>query len=228
LKLINQSEHHLVRGRVQQTAEAAGADPSKAAHSIGRHLLKGAPGARGLGVPAEEFRDRFLDAPGAVNSGWAGKGEMALLLSELLNSDIGQFALGALDRGANRIAVHYLNAGKLAALTGHVKMNESRVTVVPAQEVITMKDIFNKKTGALIKSIPAKQTIPGSKSAKVLAKDVAVVNAVLDRHGQGLHLQTLFPSSEAAESYADWRIGGVEIRAAFVHGKVVERVTPAT
>src|SRR5215469_356266 len=125
LKMINQSEHLVVRGGARGTATAMGVDDDYTAHSISRHLLKGSPGALGGGVASDTFRDRFLGSPENKNSGWAGKGDMALLLSEALNSDVGQHALKQLDIGVSRVMIHYLNLGKLRALTRDAKMKEA-------------------------------------------------------------------------------------------------------
>src|SRR5690606_16973203 len=131
--LINRSEALAVRNGVRGTASALGVEDKHTAHTIGRHLVKGSPGALGLGIEFSAFRDRFLEAPDNLSSAWAGKGEMAILLCELLNSDIGQLALGHLDRGVHRVMVHYLNLGKLAGLfgglAGKTKFLESKVKV---------------------------------------------------------------------------------------------------
>lgn len=230
LKLINQSESYLVRGGKRQTPSQAGEDEDKGAHSIGRHLLKGAPGARGLGIGYEEFRDRFLNSPENLSSAWIGKGEMAILLCELLNSDVGQLALQQLDNGVRRVVVHYLNQGKLKnlfyGLAGKARFKESEIIVTPASQKIVLKDIYNSKTGAFIKQIQQTVTIPKSSVAQVKAKDIASVNAVLDRYGSNLHLQTLYPSSEAATSYAEWRVGSVQVIAAFDKGTLITRMAP--
>lgn len=148
LRLINRSEHLAVRDGVRGTAAALGVPDDKVAHSLSRHLLKGSPGALGEGVASNEFRDRFLDAPENRNSGWLGKGEMALLLCEALNSNIGQHALRQLDRGVGRIMIHYLNLGKLRALIGSAKLTESSYDVTPAREVIVLEPVVNTRTGA--------------------------------------------------------------------------------
>jgi hypothetical protein len=234
LKLINQSEGLLVRNGMRSTPGSIGVDDSYGAHAVGSHLLKGAPGALGGGIEHDAMANRFLNSPtdgsgnAMLNSAWKGKGEMALLLCELLNSAIGQLALRAMDKGARRAVVHYLNLGKLAALYNiggnSLKMQQSRIHVTPPSEILVEKT-FTPKTGpAIIKQI--KQKLPGSKKAQLEAVDVACVNAVLDRYGDKLHLQTLFPSSEAAASYAEWSFGGVKIIAVIDNGKVMEKLVP--
>lgn len=239
LKLINSSEALAVRNNKRGTATALGVEDKHTAHTIGRHLVKGAPGSRGLGIPFTEFRDRFLDAPDNLSSAWAGKGEMAILLCELLNSDIGQLALKQLDCGVHRVMVHYLNLGKLAGLfgglAGKVKFQESKVTVTPAEELVTMVPIINSKTNQPVldgtgapKMKPQKTVIPRKVVANAKAKDIASANAVLDRFGTSLHLQTFFPSSDAAASYAEWRIGVVGMVASFDrHGALLTRMLPS-
>jgi hypothetical protein len=237
LKLINQSESFLVRGGARTTPAAAGTDEKYGAHTIGRHLLKGAPGALGLGVPMTEFRDRFLNSPDNLSSAWAGKGEMAILLCELLNSDMGQLALEQLDKGVHRVMVHYLNLGKLGALfdglAGSVKFQESQIKVTPASEIVVLEPIINSKTNqpVLVNGVPKTRPktipVPRMAVADVKAKQIASVNAVLDRFGSSLHLQTFFPSSDAAVSYAEWRVGGVGIVAAIdKNGKLLTKMQP--
>lgn len=233
LKLINQSEHLAVRGGVRGTAAAMGVDDDKVAHTISRHLLKGSPGALGQGVASDTFRDRFLDSPDTKNSGWAGKGEMALLLCEALNSEIGQHALRQLDKGIGRVMIHYLNLGKLALITGKVKLKESSYNVTPARDIVTLVPIMNTRTNTPIldktgtpRTRPETKTIPRSVVGKVTAQDIASVNAVLDRFAGGeLHLQTFFPSTESKESYAEWTLGMVKITAAFERGALLSKAS---
>jgi len=233
LRMINRSEGLAVRNGVRGTGESLGVDTQYTAHTISRHLLKGSPGALGQGVDFATFRDRFLGSPESRNSGWAGKGEMALLLCEALNSVIGQHALAQLDRGVGRVMVHYMNLGKLAALTGRVGLKESSYVVTPAQKIVTLVPIVNPKTGEPImkngvqKLKPETTNIPRSVSAKVTSADIASVNLVLDRFGASeLHLQTFFPSSEASESYAEWMLGMMRILAAYDGKNILTRMMP--
>jgi hypothetical protein len=232
--MINRSEGLVVRNGVRGTGAALGVDDDYTAHTVSRHLLKGSPGARGAGVDFATFRDRFLGSPENRNSGWAGKGEMAILLCEALNSAIGQYALSQLDKGVGRVMVHYLNLGKLAALTGRVALKESSYAVTPAQEIVTLVPIMNTKTkqpimvNGVAKTKPEVKKIPRSVAAKVTAADIASVNLVLDRFGSGeLHLQTFFPSSEASASYAEWTLGMMRILAAYDGSKMLTRMMPA-
>jgi hypothetical protein len=223
LKLINSSERLAVRAGVRGTAADLGVDGHHTAHTIGRHLLKGSPGALGQGVDHDVFRDRFLASPESKNSGWAGKGEMALLLCEALNSEVGQYAMRQLDGGASRVVIHYLNLGKLKFLTGKAKLKETSYDVTPAREIVVLEPIINTKTNApvidtktgLPKTKPNKTIIPRVVTGKVTAADIAAVNVVVDAFGAGeLHLQTFFPSSEATESYCEWKVGMVTTVAA--------------
>jgi hypothetical protein len=234
LKLINKSEHLVVREGRRGTAADFGVDDDYTAHTVSRHLLKGSPGALGQGVANDVFRDRFLGSPENKNSGWAGKGEMALLLSEALNSEVGQFGLGQFDKGVSRVMIHYLNLGKLRVLTGGVKLKEASYDVTPAKEIIAMEPIINSKTNlpiidpktGLTKTKPVKTITPRTVTGKVTAADIASVNVILDRFGAGeLHLQTFFPSSEASESYCEWMLGMVKIVAANDHGKWLTRAS---
>ena len=227
LKLINQSESLVVRNAVLGNATTMGVEDKYVAHTIGRHLVKGSPGALGLGVPLAEFRDRFLNAPDNVNSAWAGKGEMAIILCELLNDQAGQYALGLLDGGVGRVVVHYLNAGKLAALHKNAKFKESIVTVIPASTQLIDVAIMNPKTNQPVmvngvpKTVQRSVTTPKQASASVKAADIASVNAVLDCYGQSsLHLQTFYPSSEMVTSYVEWNVGTLSKVATFDGGFV--------
>jgi hypothetical protein len=236
LKLINQSEGLVVRNRVRNTGAALGVDDSKTAHTIGRHLIKGSPGALGKGIPMAEARDRFLEAPDNVNSVWAGKGEMAVLLCELLNSDVGQQALAVMDNGVSRVVVHYLNLGRLAGLfgglVGQSQLRESRIVVTPASEALVQVAVMNTKTNQpiLVKGVPKMitKTIVTPKKAvgNIKACDIVTVNAVLDRFGNSLHLQTFYPSTEAVESYAEWRVGGISLVGYFSGGKFQTKMVP--
>ncbi len=236
LKLINQSEGLVVRNRVRNTGAALGVDDSKTAHTIGRHLIKGSPGALGKGIPMADARDRFLEAPDNVNSVWAGKGEMAILLCELLNSDVGQQALAVMDSGVSRVVVHYMNLGKLAGLfgglAGQAQLRESRITVTPPMEALVQEVVINSKTNQpiLVKGVPKmitkKIVTPKKAVGEIKARDIVTVNAVLDRFAHSLHLQTLYPSTEAVDSYAEWRVGGISVVGYFSGGRFQTRMTP--
>ncbi|MFO0740397.1 MAG: hypothetical protein U0270_31160 [Labilithrix sp.] len=235
LKLINRSEHLVVRGGVRDTTAKLGAEEKHGAHTIGRHLIDRLPtkpgerpaasGSLGKGVKFDDFRDRFLNAPENKSSAFAGKGEMAILLCELLNSDVGQYALRLLDRGTGRVVVHYFNERKLAGLfnglAGKATFQESTIVVTPAKEKLEavllwkadkVTPVIDPKT-QLQKQILKKVVTPKSSVADVKAESIVAVNAVLDRfdNGRGLHLQTFYPSSEAVSSYCEWTIGVVTL-----------------
>lgn len=211
IKIVNASE-----GKLGTTG--------KAAHAIAEHLMRGAPGAvlygvaeslakggvrmSSVGVTKDDFRDRFKESPGTANSGWLGKGDMALLLCELLNSDVGQEALGGLDSGAQRVEVHYLNEKKMAKLfgaLGAVGMKQSQWSITPAKNESVTKTVVNKKGETV--TFQAKQTTPKVVTSSVKAVDLASIHAVLDAISGNLHLQTLFPDNQTIESHAKWRLG---------------------
>jgi hypothetical protein len=235
IKLINQSEGRMVRNNKITTPAMAGEPGDRAAHSIGRHLLAGSPGGLGLGIGQDDFANRFLSNPlddegrARASSVWIGKGEMAILLCELLNSDCGQIGLKALDQGAKRVFVHYINLGKLSNLYsrfGALKFNESTIAITPSSEILEDKTFHNPKTGVdIIKKV--KRRIPEVRKSNVTAKEIGAINAVIDRFSSGLHVQTLYPSGDAVASYAGWSIGGVEITAwADTKGKVQQKLSP--
>jgi uncharacterized protein YbcI len=114
----------------------------------------------GHGVSVTDFRDRFLDVPDNVSSVWLGKGDMSMLLCELLNSRIGQAALNKLDLGARRIAVHYLNLKALSHMTGNLTMQESNIHVTPASETFTDVEYRNPNTGQLMNTVRKMTVIP--------------------------------------------------------------------
>ena len=211
IKIVNQSE-----GKVGSTG--------KAAHAIAEHLMKGSPGAvlygvaeslakggvrvNNVGISKDDFRDRFKESPGTANSGWLGKGDMSLLLCELLNSDVGQEAMGALDTGVQRVEVHYLNEKKMAKLfggLGAVGMNQSNWLVTPAKTEMVTKSVVNKKGDTV--TFQARVTTPKVVTPSVKATDLASIHAVLDNMAGRLHLQTLFPDNQTVESHAKWRLG---------------------
>jgi hypothetical protein len=211
IKMINESE-----GKLGSTG--------KAAHAVAEHLMKGAPGAvlfsqalsaakggvrmESVGIGSDGFRDRFKDSPGTANSGWLGKGDMALLLCELLNSDVGQEAMGALDSGVQRVEVHYLNLKKMAKLfggLGNVDMKHSNWLVTPATSKMEPQTTTNKKGDTV--TFMKKVTTPKQVNSLVKTVDLASIHAVLDAMGGRLHLQTLFPDNQTIESHAKWRFG---------------------
>lgn len=226
IKLINRSEDFLVRGGRLQTPASAGEQSKNGAHGIGRHLLASGPGALGKGVSTADFRDRFLNAADKVSSVWLGKGDMTILLCELLNSRIGQAALRKLDLGVHRVVIHYLNQKAMAHLTGSVSMQQSTIQVTPARKILTDFKIFNKHNGEYIKTIKKPSTIPEVRRGIVKDVEIGMVHAVLDRHSAGLHIQTLFPSSEMAESSMDWSIGRMSMRGAYIGDTLIERALP--
>lgn len=236
LKLINQSEGLMVRNRTRMTPLVANEPAKRSAHAIGRHLLKNSPGALGLGVEGDDFKDRFKNSPtyddGAsrFSSVWLGKGDMAVLLCETLNSQIGQAALGALDRGVKRVAIHYLNEGKLASLfdglVGSTRMSMSEILITPEQTVMEWREFHNHKKGTTIrKQLPKK--IPESRDAQVSAEKIASIHLVLDAFSDGIHVQTLYPSHEASPSTAEWQIGNIKVLALIGSGgKIEEHISP--
>lgn len=230
IKIVNQSE-----GKLGTTG--------KAAHAIAEHLMKGSPGAvsydmarsqaeggvqmNSAGIGASAFLDRFKEAPGTANSGWLGKGDMAVMLCEVLNSEVGQEALGALDGGVQRVEVHYLNEKKLAKAfggLGGVGMKQSLWTLTPATSVMVTKTAVNKKGETV--SYKAKQTTPKSVDGAVKALDLTTIHAVLDGIDGRLHLQTLFPDNNTVESHAKWRLGtGTMTVTIGTNGKPVSKLT---
>jgi hypothetical protein len=159
LKLINKSEGKLVRDGVQRDPTPDEKLKGVQAHSVGRHLVKDAPGGLGHGAARDQIRDRFLGDPyDDMSSGWLGKGDMSILLCELLNSAVGQAGLGALDNGAGRVAIHYVNEGKLArlfgGLAGQIRMlsGEIRVSAV-APTLLYHEGDRNPKKGQIRKVV---------------------------------------------------------------------------
>lgn len=220
IKLINESEGNLVRNRTRSTPAEVGEIAAHGAHAMSQHLVKGAPGSLGHGVASDTARDRFVNNPTyddgspRFNSIWLGKGDMSILLCETLNSPIAQEALGALDRGVHRVAIHYLNLGKLAGLfsgLGKVGVKVSEVAVTPEHYITEQKSFFNPKQNITITK-DIRRRIPVSRVANLRLEDIAAVHTVLDAFGDGLHVQTLYASHEAVPDNAGWRIGAVNIK----------------
>lgn len=215
IRLINKSEgSSLSNGARKPDTEHGG-------HAIGRHLVQTFSGGNYNSAPYERFRNRFVNNPinsdgtAMLSSAWAGKGDMALLLCELLNSKIGQLALAKLDNTIPRIFIHYLNEQRLRALYGNLHMLESRVAVTPESTVTVNEDIYNKKTNEFIKTLTKTVKIPRSADGKVKPQLIASMNALLTTDGKSLHLQTFFPSTDASSSYAEWSTGDVKNASAF-------------
>jgi|GEM_PF-5294459 len=244
LKLINQSE-----GR----AGISG----KGAHAVSRHLLQGTPGA-GLwnpgagtfdpkGASGTFVRDRFVndptDADGSYrkSSAWMGKGDMAVMLTDLLNSAIGQAALEALDAGADRVSVNYVNEGKLSRHFGGFKMRSGEIDHLYASKLqfktTTLKDSLGKpvfvdpadKSKGVVKILKEVVKSQWRGYGMLKDRDVVGINAVLDKISGGtLHLQTLYPSMELSGSAAGYSLGTMKVTLSVQAGKIVKLVEPAS
>jgi hypothetical protein len=212
LKLINESEGKMVRAGVQR-APADPAEAAKSAHSIGRHLLRGSPGAgAGQGVGHDTFKSRFEATPfyddGSLrkNSGWKGKGDMAIALCDLLNSNLGQAALAALDGGAERVVINHVNVGAVHKMTGKEPAMVTAMLTTYAAPIF----VLNHPEAIARRGLPrVKEILPRMGVTSYMRdRDIVAVTAVLDRHGTSLHLQTLYPNDEFhGAGSASWKIG---------------------
>lgn len=203
IKILNESE-----GR----AGVSG----KAAHAISRHLRNSATGGRHTGVSKETFANRFADDPfdehgnQRQNSGWLGKGDMSILLCELLNSAYGQHALGGLDQGAQRASVqYYFKHGKDFHGNAFDGASAEFRIAATAPTIVRHNDHPNNPLRGQIRSI----TINKPKVTGVVRmKDVLGAVAVLDNLGGTLHLQTFFPLFEATSpASAEYQQGVVKV-----------------
>jgi hypothetical protein len=218
LKILNQSEGLVVRSRIRR----APLQDESPAHTFARHLMYAGHYGKGESYKKmspqaglEGIRDRFINAPTNVSSGWFRKGDMAVRLVELLNSDIGQEALGLLDRGVRRVAVHYRNRAvmKLAIKGGNVfdpKHASATYDVTPETKKAVPHDIFNKK-GEFIKTIMKMETVPKKVTPVLHHANVVGVHVVLEKFGSdGLHVQTFFPSAALDMECIDYEVGTVK------------------
>ncbi len=201
LKILNRSE-----GRAGISGQLA--------HAIKRHLRNSATGGQHTGVSKEVFARRWeanpIDEDGnyRVNSGWLGKGDMALLLCQLLNSECGGFGLEALDRGVQRVTVrHYFRDATDFfgnQLTGAVA--ELRVSA-NAPTLVYHDNHPNNPLRGQIRSITIN---PPTYKGVIRMKDVMGAVAVLDNLGGELHLQTFYPLfASSGPACAEYQQGGV-------------------
>lgn len=222
MKILNQSEGLVVRSRVRRAPR----DDESPAHTFGRHLMFGGHYGKGSGYAKMSpsagvagIRDRFLQSPtdgsgnSIVSSGWFKKGDMVVRLTELLNSDLGQVGLRLLDRGVRRVAVHYRNRGLMKLSVGgnnlfDPKHASASYTVTPATTKHVPQDIYNKKTGALIKTIMKPVTVPKTVTPVLDDRKVVGIHAVLEKFdSDGLHVQTFFPSLDLDMECIDYEVG---------------------
>lgn len=220
LRLINESEGQIVRDANRRQPNKDEIADELYAHAMGRHLVSsgllgasqgGGPSGPQAGLAA--IRDRFLSAPTNVSSGWFRKGDMAVRLCELLNSRIGQAALAELDKGVNRVAIHYVNKNKMGTGLFNPKHASASYQVTPATETMVTKSVtFQSKTGPVIKNITQKVKTPMSVKPVLKSEDVVGIHAVIDRVGtNGIHLQTLFPSATLDADSADYCVGDLKM-----------------
>lgn len=201
IKIINQSEKRQgVSG--------------KEAHAISRHLRNSATGGNHDGVELGIFLKRWEDNPYSdsgetrINSGWLGKGDMALLLSNLLNSPVGQAALGGLDASATRASVtaYFSDAQDFFGNRFGGAVAELRTMIQAPIFKYHAVHPKNPYSGQL-KSIKVQK----AKHKGVLRmRDIVGAVAVLDDLGGTTpHLQTFYPLFyKVGNSFSEYAIGG--------------------
>lgn len=195
IKLLNGSE-----GKAGRSSELA--------HSMSRHLrqsprLKSA-GEKPLhqGVDADVFARRFENNPlnddgsDRINSGWLGKGDMAMLLCRLLNSPAGRSGLAGLDApatraGAKRVMVqaYFTSATDLSGTKFSGARAEMRTSTV-APTITRHGDDPRNPLHGQIRTIRMNRPVH---RGVIRRKDIVGAVAVLDNVGDSLHIQTFYP-----------------------------------
>jgi hypothetical protein len=205
IKFLNKSE-----GQPGMSGEAAHAMAMHLRHSPGPDSR----GAQGLhqGVGAGKFAKRFQDNPiddngnYRINSGWLGKGDMAILLSQLLNSPAGQSGLAGLDSHATRVVVQTyfsdardFHGKKLGGAVAEIRTSPSAPTL--SYHAINPQ---NPLSGQLRSVKINKPTHIGV----IRMKDIVGAVAVLDKVAGGLHVQTFYPLFTVnGQAQAEYKIG---------------------
>ncbi|MCA8906898.1 MAG: hypothetical protein KDA49_15100 [Rhodospirillaceae bacterium] len=195
LKILNDSE-----GQPGTSGENA--------HAFSRHLRNSGHG----GVSKATFAARWENDPYddnseyRINSGWLGKGDMAVLLCRLLNSPIGQAGLGGLDGSADRVCVNAFFSDTSGfggtSLGGAVAV--LRGLPQPAEFIYHDDHPKNPLRGQL-KTIKTK---PMKFKGVIRMKDIVGGVAVLDKMGTRLHVQTFYPLFEVkGRGFAEYRMG---------------------
>ena len=208
--------------KILNESEGREGSSGKAAHSMSRHL-RHAPakdysqdnkgvGALHNGVSASTFAKRFENNPlyddgnYRINSGWLGKGDMALLLCQLLNSPAGQAGLRGLDEFSTRAMVQTyfaaptdLNGNKLGGAVAEI-----RTSAVAPTLTYHPVNAHHPLSGQL-KSIKINKPVY---KGVIRYKDIVGAVAVLDKLGNTLHLQTFFPLfTVSGQPMAEYDIG---------------------
>lgn len=200
LKIINQSENKP-------------GTSGKNAHAISRHLRNSAKGSNHHGVELGIFLKRWEDNPYTdsgdtrINSGWLGKGDMALLLTNLLNSPVAQAALSALDKNATRASVtaYFTDAEDFFGNRFGGAVAELRTMV--QSPIFQYHPVHERNPfSGQLKSIRVQK----AKHKGVLRiRDIVGAVAVLDNMGgSNPHLQTFYPLFyTVGKSFSEFSIG---------------------
>ncbi len=236
LALINRSEGNIVRDNKLRPAS----HDEPGAHSLGRHLVSagkirnsssGQMEPSGPQAGAGFVTNRFMNSPDKVSSAWYKKGDMAIRLTEALNSAVGQEALKTMDNlRLNRIVIHYINKNIMTRSDGAFNPSHMSVdyTVTPESRSKQPVDIYNTKVSppTFIKTIQKTVVTKASTAANVRDKDVVGIHIVLDKYPTDkLHLQTLFPSFELSDSSFEYGVYGVSWKHTYTGGRFVKKFT---
>lgn len=210
LKILNDSEGFLVRNFTRR-----GAGPYESGgHAFGNHLVIGdKPGKNKPAGPhagSTGIVNRVLNGAVAVSSGWYKKGDMAVRLAQLLNSEIGQAALEVMDRlHVQRMAIHCFNRFdhpfmKRQGPSGNIfdPLHLSATTTVIPGPVVWGLDPYGR---------PALMRLPDAIRPVMGPAHVVGIHAVLDKFDtDGLHVQTFYPSFDLQFEHAEYEIGSMK------------------
>lgn len=203
IKILNRSE-----GRAGTTGQAA--------HAMSTHLRNSAAGGRHVGVDRDTFARRWEANPYddgnnlRINSGWLGKGDMAMLLCELLNSDYGGYGLEALDDGAARSVVHYYFKHGLDLFGNQFEGAVAEIRVLPNAPTFSYHN--NHPSNPFRGQLKSIKVNPPTYKGVIRMKDVVGAVAVLDNLGGELHVQTFYPLfTVEGPPFAEFRRGTVTI-----------------
>ena len=203
--------------KILNESEGKAGISGKLAHAFSRHLVSTAKGSLHQGVDRDTFANRFANDPldehgeERVNSGWAAKGDMAVVLCELLNSDVGQYGLSGLDGGATRACVQYFGTGSVVdpIFRQPLSGNRSEFRFAAVAPTITYHNNHPKNPlrGQVRSITPNKRITKGV----IRMKDLVGSFAVLDKMGDRLHLQTFFPLfTISGLAFGEYQIGGMK------------------
>ena len=221
IKILNQSE-----GRAGISGQAAHAMSTHLRHRPAASSNPIAEKPQHTGVGAGVFASRWSNDPYddkgqfRINSGWLGKGDMVLLLCQLLNSMPGQYALGVLDArgGGTRAVVQHYFAGAKDLFGNTLSGVAAEIRVLPNAPIFSYhNDNPNNPFRGQLKAVT--KVVPTYKGV-LRGKDLFGAVSVLDNLAGTLHVQTFYPLFTAyGPEYVDYRTAQAKFIVEFPNGK---------